>query len=164
MDFWHLPVIKQFLVRSESICSGRSTPNSGRLVSNDISGDLVPVDFSGISFGKSTSGSVHSTDSPSRWVLWPLSTETVIWRRKKLSGYLFGACLFFVGISIFIFLILSFSRSRTSSFGCGQRCYGIRDPGDIVIHALDSELESTSASAPRRNHDASKEHCKQNIV
>ncbi|VDK84348.1 unnamed protein product [Onchocerca ochengi] len=33
------------------------------------------------------------------------------------------------------------SRSRTSSFGCGQRCFGLRDTSDIIIHATDSDRE-----------------------
>ncbi|VDK77583.1 unnamed protein product, partial [Gongylonema pulchrum] len=100
-------------VRSESIGSGRSTPYSRRHVSNDTSGDHVPVDFGFISHVKSASGSVQSADSP--------------------------------------------SRSRTSSFGCGQRYYGIRDPGDIVVHATDADFENAATPAPRRIYESCKE-------
>uniref|UniRef100_A0A1I7VNL2 PH domain-containing protein n=1 Tax=Loa loa TaxID=7209 RepID=A0A1I7VNL2_LOALO len=45
------------------------------------------------------------------------------------------------------------SRSRTSSFGCGQRCFGLRDTSDIVVHALDAENECTSTLSSRRTYE-----------
>ncbi|CAG9531883.1 unnamed protein product [Cercopithifilaria johnstoni] len=102
-------------VRSGSIGSGLSTPCSKRHVSNDTTGDHVPVDFGGggLSLGKSASGSLHSVDSP--------------------------------------------SRSRTSSFGCGQRCYGLRDTSDIIVHTTDAETEYTSAIPSRCTYERCRE-------
>uniref|UniRef100_A0A915PG80 Protein-tyrosine-phosphatase n=1 Tax=Setaria digitata TaxID=48799 RepID=A0A915PG80_9BILA len=49
------------------------------------------------------------------------------------------------------------SRSRTSSFGCGQRCYGLRDANDLVLHVTDAESEYVSALPSRRTYERCKE-------
>ncbi|KAK6111923.1 hypothetical protein QQG55_45605 [Brugia pahangi] len=108
-------------VRSGSIGSGLSTPYSKRHLSNDPTGDHVPVDFGGggLSLGKSASGSLHSVDSP--------------------------------------------SRSRTSSFGCGQRCYGLRDTSDVVVHATDTESECASALSSRCTYERRREQLNSSV-
>ncbi|VDN07252.1 unnamed protein product [Thelazia callipaeda] len=107
--------------RSESIESTLSAPYSKRFVSNDHTGDHMPVDFGCaiLSFGKSASSSLHSADSP--------------------------------------------SRSRTSSFGCGQRYYGVRDSGDAVIHTQEKGNESPSISTLRRLYERCREHCNSSV-
>lgn len=53
--------------------------------------------------------------------------------------------------------ILAFFRSRTSSFGCGQRCYGLRDTNDVIVHPTDAETDYTSALPLRRTYERCRE-------
>ncbi|KAL3989835.1 hypothetical protein ACH3XW_29225 [Acanthocheilonema viteae] len=55
------------------------------------------------------------------------------------------------------------SRSRTSSFGCGQRCYGLRDTSDIILHSTDAETEYTSALPSRRAYERCREQLNSSV-
>ncbi|KAM3729119.1 Insulin receptor substrate [Dirofilaria immitis] len=60
----------------------------------------------------------------------------------------FGAGVLSLGKSVSgsLHSVDSLSRSRTSSFGCGQRCFGLRDMGDIVMHLTDADKEQLNSS------------------
>ncbi|VDK83745.1 unnamed protein product [Litomosoides sigmodontis] len=55
------------------------------------------------------------------------------------------------------------SRSRTSSFGCGQRYYGSRDTNDVIVHNTDAETDYTSALPLRRTYERCREQLNSSV-